>query len=181
MSQYPYSPREGHLDALYQTFRYLQVSLNKGQVRRPNEAFSWVNETTKKQQWLDFYSDVEELRPWNDIIIRLYVDANHVGNFLKNRRSHTGLIIYVNNSPIMWFSKQQNTVESSSFGSEFEGLQQNWLKFCVINWALSEYGLRHQQKFIVITNLLYNKTRVSWNRLWVRDTLQSATIELERH
>ncbi len=35
------------------------------------------------------------------------------------RRSHTGVIIYVNRAPILWFSKRQNTVESSSFGSEY--------------------------------------------------------------
>ena len=33
--------------------------------------------------------------------------------------SHTGIIIFVNNTPIICYSKLQNTVESSSFGSEF--------------------------------------------------------------
>ena len=47
-----------------------------------------------------------------------YVDADHAGNLIT-RRSHTGIIIFVNNSPIIWYSKRQNTVESSSFGSEF--------------------------------------------------------------
>ena len=28
-------------------------------------------------------------------------------------------MIYVSNSPILWYSKRQDTVESSSFGSEF--------------------------------------------------------------
>ncbi len=84
----------------------------------PEESFSWINETMKKEEWLDFYPDAEELRPQNapEPLRVLYVDANHIVN-LKNRRSHTGLIIYVNNSPIMWFSKRQKTVESSSFGS----------------------------------------------------------------
>ena len=42
---------------------------------------------------------------------------NHAGN-LANRRSHSGILIYVNNALILTFSKRQNTVESSSFGSE---------------------------------------------------------------
>ena len=37
-------------------------------------------------------------------------DVNQAGNTL-NRRSHTGIIIYVNNVPIIWFGKRQNTVE----------------------------------------------------------------------
>ena len=44
-------------------------------------------------------------------------DVNQAGNTL-NRRSHTGIITYVNNAPIIWFSKQQNTVLLSSFGLE---------------------------------------------------------------
>ena len=35
------------------------------------------------------------------------------------RRSHTGIIIFVNKAPVLYYSKRQNTVESSTFGSEF--------------------------------------------------------------
>ena len=49
-----------------------------------------------------------------DVTIIDFVDANHAGN-LANRRSHTGILIYVNNSPVLWYSKRQNTVETSFF------------------------------------------------------------------
>ena len=35
------------------------------------------------------------------------------------RRSQTGILIFVNRAPIIWYSKRQNTVETSTFGSEF--------------------------------------------------------------
>mmetsp|Transcript_20457 Transcript_20457/g.31285 ORF Transcript_20457/g.31285 Transcript_20457/m.31285 type:complete len:157 (+) Transcript_20457:1-471(+) len=38
-------------------------------------------------------------------------------------RSHTGIFIKLNGAPIIWFSKQQNTVESSIFGSKFIALR----------------------------------------------------------
>jgi hypothetical protein len=47
-----------------------------------------------------------------------FVDANHAGDRIT-RRSHTGIIIFINRAPIIWYSKQQNTVEMSTFGSEF--------------------------------------------------------------
>ena len=50
--------------------------------------------------------------------IRTYVDEDHAGN-LATWRSHTGILIYLNNSLIIWFSKWQNIVEYSSFGSKF--------------------------------------------------------------
>ena len=50
------------------------------------------------------------------------MDANHAGNMLT-WKYHTGIIIFVNNPPIIWYSKRQNTVESSSFGSKFISLR----------------------------------------------------------
>ena len=34
-------------------------------------------------------------------------------------QSQTGILIFLNKSLIVWFSKRQNTVETSTFGSEF--------------------------------------------------------------
>ena len=58
----------------------------------------------------------------NLVTISAFVDANYAGNVVM-RRSHTGIIIFVQNAPIIWFSKRQNTVESASFGSEFVALR----------------------------------------------------------
>ena len=54
-------------------------------------------------------------------VIKYYVYTNHAVN-MANRISHSGIIIYVNNAPIIWYSKRQNTVKASSFGSEFVAL-----------------------------------------------------------
>ncbi len=73
--------------------------------------------------WRDFYGDVAEELPPNmpeprgqPVVVSCFVDANHAGNVIT-RRLHRGILIYVQNAPIIWFSKCQNTVESSSFGS----------------------------------------------------------------
>ena len=51
-------------------------------------------------------------------VIKYYVDANHAVN-MTNRRLHSGNIVNVNNAPIIWYSKRQNTVKASSFGLDF--------------------------------------------------------------
>ena len=51
-----------------------------------------------------------------------FVDANHSGN-LVTRRSHTGILLFVQNSPIVCLSRRQNTVETSTFESEFVALR----------------------------------------------------------
>jgi hypothetical protein len=42
---------------------------------------------------------------------------------LEGRRSRTGLVIYLNKAPVIWYSKRQNTVEAATFGSEFIALK----------------------------------------------------------
>ena len=49
--------------------------------------------------------------------VSLFCDADHAGNLLT-RRSHTGLFIFINNYLIDWYSKEQATVESITFGRE---------------------------------------------------------------
>ena len=51
-----------------------------------------------------------------------YFDANHAYN-LSNRRSTTGVIVFMNSTPVKWYSKRQNTVESSTYGSELVAAQ----------------------------------------------------------
>ena len=80
--------------------------------------------------WTSFYGEVEEEMPpkmpeplgrsVGIPSIHAFVDTNHAGNVVT-RRSHSGIIIYVNNSPIIWFSF--NTVESSTFGSELVSMR----------------------------------------------------------
>ena len=51
-----------------------------------------------------------------------FVDSNHAGNKVT-RRSHIGILIFVNMTLIHWFSKRHNTVETSTFGAEFVALR----------------------------------------------------------
>ena len=51
-----------------------------------------------------------------------FVDGNHAADKVT-RRSQTGILIFCNRAPILWFSKRQNSVESSTFGSEFTELK----------------------------------------------------------
>ncbi len=53
-----------------------------------------------------------------DVILTCFVDAGHANN-QKDRRRQTGILIFVNKAPIHWYSKRENTVETSTFGAEF--------------------------------------------------------------
>ena len=45
------------------------------------------------------------------------MDADHAHD-LVTRQSVTGVLIFINNTPIRWYCKRQKTVETSTYGSE---------------------------------------------------------------
>ena len=51
-----------------------------------------------------------------------FTDASHAANKMT-RRSHTGYVVFLNHSPIVWYSKRQQTVETRTFSSEFIALK----------------------------------------------------------
>jgi hypothetical protein len=129
MSQYSAAPREGHLEAVYHIFAYLATHTTSKIVFDPTTPLLDESSFNHDADWKPFYGDIVEPKP-NDapfplglpVDIACFVDANHAGNVIT-RRSHTGIIIFVQNAPILWFSKKQNTVESSTFGSELVALR----------------------------------------------------------
>lgn len=89
----------------------------------------WDETSFEVHDWTDFYKDVQEKIPANaptprghPVQVNCFVDADHAGNRVT-RRSHTGILIFLNRAPIIWFSKAKNTVETSKFGSEFTAMR----------------------------------------------------------
>jgi hypothetical protein len=95
----------------------------------------------------DFYGDVSEAIPpkmpkprGNPVNTTCFVDANHAGS-LVTRRSQTGIHIFVMRSPIVWYSKRQITVETSTFGSEFVAMRQATELIEALRYKLRMFGI----------------------------------------
>jgi hypothetical protein len=52
-----------------------------------------------------------------------FLDSNHASDQVT-RRSRTGILIFLNCAPTVWISRRQNTIETSSFGSEIAAMKQ---------------------------------------------------------
>jgi hypothetical protein len=73
---------------------------------------------------MEFYPDAREEIPKDlpfekgpSVRMTVYVDADHAHD-LVTRRSFTGILVMLNNTPVRWISKRQKTVETSTYGSE---------------------------------------------------------------
>jgi len=124
MAQQMAAPRVGYLNQVFHMFWYLKAHGRSKLVLDPayplidDSYFAWTD-------WSEFYPNAIEPIPPNApeprgklIMISCFADADHAGN-LVTRCSHSGIIIFCNKAPIIWYSKRQNTVETSTFESEF--------------------------------------------------------------
>jgi hypothetical protein len=124
MSSQLANPRIGHLTEVLHIFSYLKRVPKKTLYFNP--AYHIGDERRFVQcNWMDFYGKVTEAIPGdmpvprgNIVDTTCFVDASHA-SCLKTRRSQTGILLFVNKAPITWYSKRQNTVETSTFSSEF--------------------------------------------------------------
>ena len=149
LSAYQASPREGHLDQIYHIFAFLKKkpkltlyfdpSLPKID---PNTFTGSTSEDFREQ----YRGAKEELprdmpRPRGRfVMITAFVDASHASD-KKTRRSHTGYIIFVNRAPIIFYSKRQSTVESSTFSSEFIALKTCTEHIIALRFKLRMFGI----------------------------------------
>ena len=142
LSSYMAQPRVGHMEQVLHIFAYLKCHLQSNLVFDPNE-INWDEEKFKKYNWTSFYHNAQEAIPPNapeprvySVQINAFCDSDHAGNKVT-QKSHTGILIYANAAPIQWFSKVQNTIETSTFGSEFIAM-----RICVEMLEALRYKLR---------------------------------------
>ena len=136
MSRYLAQPRVGHMIQVLHIFSFLKSNecmdltydatklvINENTIL-PHETASYKAKTMKT-----LYPDAIDYIPPNmptplgkSIQINAFVDSDLAGE-QTTRRSQTGILIYCNMAPIIWFSKRQNTVEASTFGAEFVAMR----------------------------------------------------------
>ena len=112
------------------------------------------------------------------LTITAFVDASHAVNKIT-RRSHSGYVIFLNRAPIVWYSKRQNTVETSTFSAEFIAL-----KVCLeaiehLRFKLRCFGIPMPQgepTYVYCDNESVVRIPRTWIRLWTRNIRRLPTI-----
>ena len=127
LSSHLSSPRTGHMQQVYHVFGYLDQYDRSNLVFDPTDIEPNENKLMKVD-WQQYYPEAkDELPPdmteplGKALSIHCFVDASHASEMLT-RRSHTGVLIFLNKAPIIWHTKKQNTVETSTFSSDMVAL-----------------------------------------------------------
>ena len=139
-------PRVGHLQAFYRVFGYLNKVTKSKLYFDPSKPM--ISEyRLHKFDWEDFYPDackpipLDMSRPGGKYVPNhFFVDANHAGD--KNtRRSMTGILIFCNIAPIIWYSKRKNGVETLTFGPEFTAMNNSVEMIAALQYKLRMFGV----------------------------------------
>jgi hypothetical protein len=148
MSGFRIAPRQGHLERLKRIYGYLK--------RHPDAAIRFRTgipnheavEVPVTHDWEgSVYGREEEEIPEDmptprgkSMRITTYEDANLMHDLITGK-SMSGIIHLINQTPIMWFSKKQNVVETATYGSEFMVARQATEQIMDLRYTLRMMGI----------------------------------------
>ena len=157
LARYCMAPRIGHYEAAQRIFGYLK-NFNKGQlfIDPSKNVQRQLGEKRSMESWEEFYPDAEEDIPPNmpepcgkKAQITVMVDADHARDKVT-RRSVTGILLFVNNTPMIWITKRQKTVETSTYGAELVAGRMATELVLEVRYKLRMLGIPLEESSVVL-------------------------------
>ena len=186
LSTYLMCPRIGHLHQALHIFKYLsdhrrsKVVFDPTYVDINDNHLPFEDRAINKAKFMsELYPDAIEEKPPNapkprgrKVQITCFVDADHGGDKIT-RRSRTGILIIVNKAPIMWWSKRQNTVETSTYGSELVAMRQAVEMIKALKYKLWMFGIE----------ILEDETKIFGdnNSVIINTSVPESTLKKKHH
>lgn len=125
MSSFRVAPRQGHMERVKRIVAYL-LKMSQSALRFRTARPDYSSLVFPINDWCrSVYGDVKEDVPTNvpkplgnRVTLSHYVDANLYHDWASGK-SVTGVLHFLNQMPIDWYTKRQATVETATYGSEF--------------------------------------------------------------
>ncbi len=146
MGRFRASPRKGHLERLARIFGYLRNFKDlaiKFKTEMPN--YGEIKEVD--YDWEYVYGKVKEELPekmpeakGRSVVVSAFADAS-LYSCQVTGRAMTGILMMLNKTLIEWYCKRQNTVETSTYGSEFVAAKIAVEKLIEIRYTLRMLGV----------------------------------------
>ena len=118
-------PRAGHLERAKRVVSYL-AKMKHAKLRFCTGTPDYSDISGDRHEWeRSVYGNASELVPHDApkalgkaVVLTHYVDANLYHDMLTGR-SVTGILHFINQTPLDWYSKKQATAETATYGAEF--------------------------------------------------------------
>ena len=147
MSSFRAAPREGHLERLKRICGYLS-KFRSGCIRIRTDEPDFSDLPVQDYDWSrTVYGKVHQRRApdapepkGKPVLTTTFKDAN-LYHDLATGRAVTGILHFLNQTPIDWFSKKQETVETATYGSEFAAARSAVQQIAALRLALQYLGV----------------------------------------
>ena len=148
MGSFRAAPRKGHLERLKRIFGYIKKHPD-GAIRfrtgiPDHESYTPpINNDWAQAQYGTGKEELpKDMPPPRGKLMRTttYADANLMHDLVTGR-SMSGILHFINQTPIQWFAKKQNTVETATYGSEFMVARQATEQILDLRYTLRMMGI----------------------------------------
>jgi hypothetical protein len=131
LSRFSANPRQGHLELAVYLFGYLKKYPNRRLVidSRPLIVDEELRQTSFHPDFLEDYDGAEEEIGegfpeafGKELETSVFFDADHAHDHMT-RRSITGIMVFVGSTPVLWPSKRQGCIATSTYTAEFVAMR----------------------------------------------------------
>ena len=131
LSRFSAAPRQGHLELAYYLFGYLKQYPNRRIVldSRPLLIDDELLTDSFHPDFLEDYPDAKEdiaqdfpASYGTELHTTVFFDADHAHDTVT-RRSISGLLVFVGSTPVIWSSKRQGCIATSTYCAEFVAMR----------------------------------------------------------
>ncbi len=142
LSRFSAAPREGHFKRLLRVFGYLSAHPHMGLVLDPDDLELDVDFLQWKEDHLIEYPDDSEEQDnscqvtsqvgqgqdgmptfdGTELSLTVFADSDH-GHDRLTGKSVSGIFVLLGSAPILWKSKRQTPIQTSTYGAEFSALK----------------------------------------------------------
>jgi hypothetical protein len=152
LSRFCACPREGHLTRALRVWGYLKNYPSRS-LRIDHNKFHLAGEQLDKSlvDFLDQYAYAkEELDPQfpkpigNELDVSVFFDSDHAHDKVTGR-SISGIIVMVGSTPVVWKSKRQGAVQTSTYGAEFSAMHFATEEAITMRYMLRSLGIKVSQ------------------------------------
>jgi hypothetical protein len=149
LSRFCACPREGHLSRALRIWGYLKKYPSRS-LRITSESLPFRGETLDRdlinftEQYAYAREEIDSRfpRPMGDELdISVFFDSDH-GHDKVTGRSISGVIIMVGSTPVVWRSKRQGAVQTSTYGAEFSAMRLATEEIITMRYMLRSLGIK---------------------------------------
>lgn len=130
LSRFSAAPRQGHLDLVVRVVGYLKKFPNKRSYINPAPLI--MNPDRVKEFKADFSDEYRDSAEEKDLTLpksygeqlqtSVFFNSDHAHD-LVSRRSISGIIAFVGSTPVVWISRRQGAIASSTYSAEFSAMR----------------------------------------------------------